>query len=84
MTQKVEDARHGVIYYGRFTFYGGCLVFLISVLTFFVEFARLLHISHFRKHDSTWIIEDDPNPNKSILDKMSKAITADPENEKAI
>ena len=44
----------------------------------------MVHVSKYHKHDSSWVVEDDPQPDKSQLDKFSKLITNDPENEKAI
>ena len=83
-SQKLEELRHKVQYYGRFTHHGGCLVFLFAIATFIIEFARLIHVSKYHKHDSSWIVEDDPHPDQNILQKMSQLITRDPENEKAI
>ena len=73
-----------VQYYGRYTHYGGCLVFICALITFIVEFARLTHISRYHKYDSSWVASDDPHPDNTELSKFSKLIVNDPENEKAI
>ena len=84
MNSKVEHYRSNVQHYGRYTYYGGCLVFLVSIMTFIVELARLSHISRYHKYDSSWVVEDDPTPEKNELNKLNKLILEDPENEKAI
>ena len=84
MNSRTENARLKVQYYARYTHYGGCLVFLCAIITFIVEFARLLHISRYHKHDSSWVIEDDPRPDDKELKKSYALIVGDPENEKAI
>ena len=53
-------------------------------MTFIVELARLSHISRYHKYDSSWVVEDDPTPEKNELNKLNKLILEDPENEKAI
>ena len=84
MNPKIEHYRLNVQYYGRYSYYGGCLVFLVAIVTFFVELARLSHISRYHKYDSSWEVEDDPFPKKSELSKLNKLILEDPENDKAI
>ena len=84
MNPKIEHYRLNVQYYGRYSYYGGCLVFLVAIVTFFVELARLSHISRYHKYDSSWVVEDDPFPKKSALSKLNKLILEDPENDKAI
>ena len=83
-SQQIENARLKVVYYGRWTYYGGGMVFFVSLMTFLVEFARLVHISKYHKHDSSWVVEDDHAPAKTQLDKITKLLINDPENEKAI
>ena len=84
MNPKIEHHRLSVQYYGRYTYYGGCLVFLVSILTFIVELARLSHIARYHKYDSSWDVEDNQSPDKDQLSKLDKLILEDPENEKAI
>ena len=73
-SQRLENYRLNVQYYGRFTHHGGCLVVLAALLTFFVELARLVHISKYHRHDSSWVVEDDPQPDQGQLAKISKYI----------
>ena len=80
----MENMRLKVMYYGRYTHYGGCLVFLCACITFIVEFARLSHIARYHKHDASWVAEGDPNPTTPELNKFSKLIEQDPENERAV
>ena len=72
------------MYYGKFVNCGGLIVVLVAILAFIVEFLRMYRISRFVKHDATWLVEDDPNPDKNMIQKWEYAIEADPENEKAV